>query len=276
MWNRISYTWEVMGHCWGLLRADKKLLVFPVLSSLACLLVLATFAFPLWATDHIHSEHLKTPLNYALVFAFYFCNYFVIVFFNSALITCASLRMAGHEDVPLSRGFEMAGRRIHLIAGWALLSATVGLILQVIENAHEKAGQIVGSLLGMAWTMLTFLAVPALVIDGVGPIEAVKTSAQLFKKTWGEQLVGNFSFGWIFALLSMPIIMLLVLGVFAFAGHHEVPGVLLVGVSLLALVLLAVIQSALQTIFQTTLYLYTRDQKAPLGIDPKLLAGAVA
>jgi hypothetical protein len=275
MWNRISYTWDVMGHCWGLLKADKKLIVFPILSAIACLLVLASFAAPLWMSDQIRSENLKTPLNYALLFAYYFCNYFVIVFFNSALITCASLRMAGHTDVPLARGFEMAGKRIHLIAGWALLSATVGVILQIIENAHSKAGEILSSLLGMAWTMLTFLAVPALVIDGVGPIEAVKTSARLFKKTWGEQVVGNFSFGWIFALLSIPVVILLIVGV-AMLPQSQVLGVMLVALSVLALILLAIVNSALQTIFQTTLYLYTRDQKAPAGLDPRLLQGAVA
>ena len=42
------------------------------------------------------------PWVYGFLFAFYFCNYFVIVFFNAALVSCALIRFNGGE--PTGRG----------------------------------------------------------------------------------------------------------------------------------------------------------------------------
>src|SRR4029077_13330612 len=102
--------------------------------------------------------------------------------------------------------------RLPVIAGWALVSATVGLILRIIEDRSARIGQIVAALLGMAWTVVSFLVVPILVIENKGPIAALKDSTALLKKTWGEQLVSNFSFGMIFFLLALPAFALFILG----------------------------------------------------------------
>ena len=39
-------------------------------------------------------------------------------------------------------------------------------------------------------------------------MEAIKRSANLLKKTWGEQIVGNFGVGIVFGLLSFLVKML--------------------------------------------------------------------
>ena len=133
-------------------------------------------------------------LYYGLLFLFYFLNYFIVIFFNSAVIACAILRMRGGEPT-LSIGFNAALSRLPQIVGWALVAATVGLILRALENVARKrgnlVGQIVAGLLGMAWSVVTFLVVPILVVEKKGPFEAVKESAALLRKTWGEQLVGG-------------------------------------------------------------------------------------
>src|SRR4029078_6704886 len=91
--ERLQTCWNTAGACIDVLKRDKKLIVFPLLSGIACLIVLASFALPLAVikpaflpdgdTDHV-------PIWFWVVlFAFYFCNYFVIYFFNSALVYCA-------------------------------------------------------------------------------------------------------------------------------------------------------------------------------------------
>src|SRR5258707_15327757 len=199
MFRKISYTGSVMGSTWKLLKKDTTLLLFPLLSGICCLLVFASFAIPMWLTGAWEPpKHDATQtqqiLYYGTLFLFYLVNYFVITFFNTAIISCAVLRMVGGEPTAAD-GFREAAARLPQIAGWALVSATVGLILRIIEDRLEKIGRIVAGLLGMGWTVVTYLVVPIIVVERKGPIAAVKGSSALLKKTWGGQLIGNFGFG---------------------------------------------------------------------------------
>ena len=281
MFQRIGYTWTMMKASLDVLRKDKELLAFPLLSGIACLLVLASFIAPLLTnTLPIPAKNappVEQAVFYGYCFLFYFCNYFVIVFFNTAVVACAALRFEGH-DPTLGDGLRAAVARLPQIVGWALLSATVGLILRIIEDRSEKVGRFVAGLLGAAWTLVSFLAVPVLVLEKKGPFAALSGSASLLKKTWGEQLVGGFSFGLIFFLLGIPGWIGVVGGIFLLVSAAALPilayGLLALGI--LYLVVLALVQSVLQTVFQTALYLYARDGRAPAGFTEELLGTAVA
>ncbi|HCS52827.1 MAG TPA: hypothetical protein DIW81_14750, partial [Planctomycetaceae bacterium] len=161
MFQRLSNGWSLAKQSWRVLMLDKELLVFPVVSGFCCLLVLASFIVPLFATGYvdvvlndgqISQEESQDPIAYIILFAFYFVNYFVIVFFNSALVACAIIRFKG-GDPTVADGFRASMNRLPQIAGWAFLSATVGVILKVIESRSEKVGQIVAGLLGAAWSV---------------------------------------------------------------------------------------------------------------------------
>ncbi len=278
MFGKLSYTLSLMSASWRVLRKDKELLIFPVLSGICCLLVVASFAVPIFAAGGLGisggeegAGAQDNALYYVVLGAFYLCNYFVIFFFNSAVIACAVIRMKG-GDPTVGDGMRAAFSRIHLIFAWALVSATVGLILRVIEDRSRTVGAIVAGLLGMAWTVVTFLAVPVLVVEKAGPLTALKRSTQMLKHTWGEQLIGNFSFGIIFLLLGTLALVPVVLG--ALMGS---PAALMAGIALavIYLVLLGLIQSVLHSIFQAALYLYASEGSAPGGFDAGLLGGAM-
>ena len=276
MFARISYTWSLMGASWDILKQDKTLLLFPLLSGLSCLVVLTSFAIPMWLTGAWEPpEHDATQvqqiLYYATLFLFYLVNYFVITFFNTAIVSCAVLRMVGGQPT-VADGFREAVSRLPQIAGWALVSATVGLILRIIEDRSEKIGRIVAGLLGMAWTVVTYLVVPIIVVERKGPIAALKGSTAMLKKTWGEQLVGNFSFGLVFTLLALPAILLVVLGFFSGSGLAII---LCIGLAAVYMLALSLIQSGLQSIFQAAVYLYSRDGSEPGGFPAGLLADAM-
>ena len=270
-----SNTWKLMGASWDLLRKDKELLVFPLISGICCLLILASFASPIIMGGGMHSggdpAH-SAPFGYGSLFLFYFCSYFVITFFNTAVVACAAHRMSG-GDPTVSYGLQEAFDRFNLIIGWAALQATVGLILRTIEDRSEWIGKIVAGLLGMAWTVTSFLVVPVMVLEKKGPLDAVKESASLLRKTWGEQLIGNFSFGLVFLALAVPAFLLLAFGFMSGSGA----GVLIaVTAAILYIIGLILVQSALQAIFQTALYFYARDGKAPRGFENAGLERAVA
>jgi hypothetical protein len=265
-----------MSECWQVLKQEKSLLVFPLISGFCCLLVLASFAVPIFLTGAWHppghgAMTVRQVAYYGTLFAFYAANYFVVVFFNAAMVACAAIRLGGGSPT-VADGLRAAASRLPVIAGWALVSATVGMILRIIEDRSDKIGQIVAGLLGTAWTLVSFLVVPILVIENKGPIEALKDSASLLKKTWGEQLIGNFSFGLVFFVLSLPAFALIFLGFFL---GGMVIGLVCVGVAVIYLLTIALIQSALQAIFQTALYLYARDGQVPQGFRAEVLAGAL-
>lgn len=274
--GKIARTWSLMSECWQVLKQEKSLLVFPLISGICCLMLLASFAVPLYLTgDWQPPAHDAAPPRqvayYGTLFAFYVANYFVVVFFNAAIVACAAIRMGGGKPT-LGDGLRAAASRLPVIAGWALVSATVGLILRIIEDRSDRVGQIVAGLLGMAWTIVSFLVVPVLVIENKGPIAALQESTALLKKTWGEQVVGNFSFGGIFFVLGIPAFLLVLSGFYL--GGAAI-GVLCIVLAAIYLIVLGLIQSALQAIFQTALYLYARDGQVPDGFRAETMDAAL-
>jgi Family of unknown function (DUF6159) len=288
--DRLSRGWELAGQSWEVLKRDKSLVVFPILSGIACLLVVASFLLPLFLVpgvgaglmavfdeDAVGQQKPTAQIAYAaLLFAFYFVNYFVIVFFNTALVSCAIIRFKG-GDPTLSDGLRMAASRLPQIAGWAALSATVGVILKMIEEKTDWIGQIVISLIGTAWAVATYLAVPTLAVEGVGPIEALKRSAGLIRKTWGEGLAGQFGLGWIGFLICLPGIALLFGGVFAIAmAQAVVLGAVLMAFGLIALLAGSIVTSTLKQIFIAGLYVFATEQRVPNGFSQDLMRSAFA
>lgn len=273
--GRISYTWSLMKSSMGVLKQDKELIIFALLSGICCLIVLASFTVPMVVSEGFTLPSKDAPpeqqaVFYGILFLFYFINYFIIVFFNTAIISCALIRMKGGNPT-LGDGFSASFSRLPQIAGWALISATVGLILRIIEDKNEKIGRFVAGLLGMAWTITTFLAVPVLVVEKKGPIAAFKESTALLKKTWGQQLAGNFGFGLVFFLLFLPGIGLIAAGI-ALGGNAIL---IFIAAAVLYFIIIALIQSTLQAIFQAAVYLYAKEGTAGTGFDESMLQGAM-
>lgn len=266
MFTRISNGLSLARSSWAVLLKDKHLLVFPMISGLMFLMVVVSFAIPLgvlvdWrqVEQHMHNHKNQPPVwVYAVTFAFYFCCYFVMIFCNSALLSCALLRLNG-QDSTLGDGFRAAFARLPQIAAWAFVSATVGLILKAIENAHEKIGEIVAALLGTAWSLMTFFVTPVLVVEKVGPLSAVSRSMSLLMKTWGEAAVGNLGLGLFLFLLAIPIFLVFALGIYMIATGTVLLGAILLAAGVVCLLLHSAISSALHTILLAALYQYASE-----------------
>jgi hypothetical protein len=280
MFERLSNGWELARESLAVLRKDKQLLVFPFISSIACLAVLASFAVPLWFTKYLQvlfegggGDLQNDPAAWAILFAFYAVNYFVIVFFNSALVGCAVIRFKGGEPT-LRDGLRAATNRLPQIVAWSLVSATVGVILRAIESWSEKAGQIAAALLGAGWSIATYFVVPVLVVEHVGPIDAVQRSLSILKRTWGEALGANFGIGFIIFLASLIGVVPFVGGIFAMATGNVILGAILLTAGLLWLMVVALVSSALDTILLAALYLYAAEGTVPRGFNESVLGGA--
>lgn len=273
MFDRIARSFELAKSSWNVLRSDKKLILFPIISALATIAVLIAFIGPLvglYAANVIKFDDNNNQVPiwvYPVTFAFYFCTYFVIIFCNSALVSCALMRFNGQEPT-LGDGFRAAGARLPQIAAWSLVSATVGLILNVIENAHEKAGAIISAVLGTAWSIMTYFVVPVLVVEKVGPFAAVGRSVALLKKTWGEALSGYVGLGLFQFLILLPGILLLVVAVAAGAATNSlVLGLGLGALGVIWLLLGSAVCAAMSTIFLSALYQYAAFDKVPSAFN---------
>lgn len=278
MFERISNGFAMAKSSWHVVMSDKKLLWFPVVSGIMFLIVVASFWIPigiLFDQGKLLDANGKPHLwFYPVAFAFYFCTTFVVVFCNAALVSCALMKFNGQETT-LGDGFRAAMARLPQIIMWSLVSATVGLLLKAIENANEKVGYWIAAILGTAWSIMTYFVVPILVVEKVGPFEAVSRSIKVMKKTWGESLTGKMGIGLFLFLLAIPLIILLVIAVFVAMKMPVVGIIMLVAVGILFLLYMAV-SAALNTVFIAAIFQYATKDEVPEGFERRSLAHAFA
>lgn len=269
--SRISRGFQLFKETFGILKKDREMVLFPILSGIVTLIVVATFLLPLVFSGVLAGTGSGgSILMYALLFVFYAVSYFIVIYFNTALVSCALIRLDG-RDPTFMDGIHAASARIGKILSWTLIAATVGLILRLIRGDGDNLlASIASALLGAAWSLATFFVIPVIVVDDLGGFAAIQRSWKLFKSTWGETVVGSFSLGLIF----IPAVLLLFAGVLVMvAGSFEV-GMVIIAAALLLWVVSAVLYGALQGIFVAVMYRYATTGEVPDAIDRSLVEGA--
>jgi hypothetical protein len=264
MFSSFSRSWELVKASWAVLRADKELIVFPIVSMIGMIIVSIAFVVPSIAAGIFDSATRGGRggggvLSLIVAFLFYVVLYSVIFFANTALVGAALMRLRG-ENPTLGDGFRIASEHAGAILGYAVISATVGVVLRSIAQRSGIIGQIVIGIIGFAWNVATYLVVPVLVVEKLGPIDAIKRSAALLKATWGEQLTGNFSMGGIFFLIGLVGTFILALPICALSGTNSASVILLpIVLMVIFWVAIGVISSTLQGIFTAALYRYATE-----------------
>lgn len=273
--RRITNSIALAKSSWSVLKAEKELALIPVISFFATLAVMALagggvyFSLTEKVTQPGNTTSLApTPLTYVVGAIGYLAVTFVVTYFAAVLVSGAHQYLTGGNPT-LGSAFAQASSRLGQIFAWSMLTGTVGLILQAIRSRAGFLGQIVVNLVGMAWEIVTWLAVPVVVVEGTGAIDSLKRSAGLFKKTWGENLVAQGGFGILGLLLMLPAVAIaLLVGVaIPFAG-------LLIAALWVAVV--SVVLSALNGIFRTALYMYAAGEPTPAQFSQAELDGAFA
>lgn len=279
--NRIKRSWKLAQASLEVLKQDKELLIFPIISSIVMIFVTLTFLIPT-LLGNVFDTILNTGFpvfGYVVLFLFYLVQYFVVYFNSTALVGAAMIRLRG-GDPTVKDGFQIALSRVLPIAGWALVSATVGLLLNMLSRNSKKKGgglgSIISSLLGAAWNVVTFLVVPVIAVEGIGPFKAIKRSWNLLKRSWGEQIAGTLSIGLVFALIGILGGLLLAgFGVgLSFLLESILPGILFGGLLVLFILALSLLSSTLSGIFTASVYAYAAENQVGL-IDEGLIQDAI-
>jgi len=264
-----------------MLKNHKKLIFFPLISSVFITLIMLSF----FGISHgsFVEEKLGVLTSKVALFAYYLISFFITIFFSSALVACAYMYMVGREPT-IKFGLSYAFKNIHKIFVWSLISATIGLLLRILPRRAKSSrmrliSEIIASIFGMAWSMLTFFIVPILIFEKLSLIQSIKRSGELFKKTFGEIIVGyTWLFGFFFAsgLLGISLILILGLGIIDVL-HLDIkePFLIVWPVVILYGFILGIIASTIWEIFRTAVYYYAYNRKLPAGFSFESLDKAV-
>jgi len=248
--DRLSNGWKIAMTSFKILKANKQLVIFPILSGISLLLIFGSFVTILlagvgWDTDAL--QQTSRGMDYLFIFLYYLVNYFIVVFFNTALVHCTHLYFKG-EEVTIEKGIRFSMNRIGAIFAWSMFAATVGMILRLLAENLGSLGKILIGLIGIVWSVATFFVVPVIAYENVGPIAALKRSAQMMKEKWGERIGAGFSFG----LVSLIATLVIGGGLFVIGAIFNV--IVAIFLAVLGVLFVAAVMSAIRTIFISAVY----------------------
>jgi len=275
--GRISSGWALTKQSWSVLKNDRSLVIFPVLSAVFAMVALAA----IWAPTVIIAgvfvngtlEQNNPVFGVAAVVTIYVST-FIAIFFNVALAACAARSLRG-EDTKVGEGISAAMRRIGPILGWTFVAGTVGLILQILENRFPIAGRIAVWIAGAAWAIATFFVVPVIALEGTGPFRSLKRSVQVVKAKWGEGATGQVAISAVTGLIVFVLVLAGGGAGFALFSAGLAPlGIAVGAIAAAAVIVVAIISSALNSIFRVAVYQFAVTGQAPAAFDARLVQTA--
>lgn len=290
--GRIGIGWQLAKRSWSVLASDRSLMWFPVLSAIFAILatgILVGLGTMLDWTALSDTTSTTTVVGdasattqaepFPIIFTIFailagYVSATIAIFFNVALVSCVTRSIDG-EDTTVGEGVAAARERLGVIIKWGIFSYTVGLVLRAIEERVPLGGRIAVWIAGAAWAMATLLVIPVLAFEGLGPIDALKRSAGLFKDRFGEAIIGRGAIAMsVFLVAMVPAIVLIVLAVLVASTSVVLAG-LLGGAAVVVIVAAMIVGSTLTQVFNTALYRFAVDGTAGLGFDERDFAGLI-
>lgn len=269
MFSTIQRSYAIFRQSLSVLRQDTEILIFPVLSGIFTILAFAGIAWGGVVTGFFQrlaesgDRSLEANvLGYGALFVWYFVNWFIVLFFNVGVVACARIRLEG-GDPTVADGFRAARENLGRIVTWALVSATVGLILRVIAERSKLVGALIANFLGAAWAIATYFVVPVMIFEKRGAKDSMTASTRLIGKTWGESLVAAAGVGIVIMLFGVAGLALPIAGLFIS------PTAAVIGLAAMILywIVLSILSSALTGIYRTGLYLYATKGNATPALN---------
>jgi hypothetical protein len=286
--------------CCSVLTRNKSLLAFPVVTFVFSIFVLMLFLAPVAVVPTGHSvfqrEHweqvgskffsnetradgsetsVRNPQALAYWVALYLVSMFVVTFTNVAFYHEILSALRG-GDASVQRGLSFAATKWKSVLLWTLLAGAVGIIIRMIEEKFSFVARWVARLLGAAWSVACIFVIPILVENSsANPVESLKKSALLLKRTWGETIIG-------YAGLALGNLIIFVLSVVIFLGclfygvsQDVILAPALISAAWLLLIFAyAYLMSVASQVYRGALYLFAAEGAVVSGFTPDLLNAA--
>ncbi|MFK8001945.1 MAG: DUF6159 family protein [Polyangiales bacterium] len=267
----------------SVMKQDPEMVGFALLGAISSVLFMAALLVPTIILQFVGattSEVAFGVIQYLALFFVYFGLAFIATFFNTCVVYTAKVRFEG-GDATFGQSLKFAFTRLPQIAAWSAVAASVGLFLKMLDNAARRNGGVVGmilrgllSVMGFAWSVMTLFVVPAMVYDGVGPIEAIKRSSKTLKQTWGESLARHFGFGLLQFLVSLPGWLGFFVA-FALAGTSVGLGLTVGCLCVAYLIVVTLVFQVANSVFNTALFHYARSGQPAGSYDARMLQSAI-
>jgi hypothetical protein len=275
--GRIASGWALTKQSWAVLKNDRSLVIFPILSTIFAVIAVAAIMVPaaFLTGTHVNGtlEQNNPMYGVAAIVAIYVST-FVTIFFNVALAACAARSLRG-EDTKVGEGLSAAMRRIGPIIGWTLVAGTVGLILRILEERFPIAGKIAVWIAGAAWAVATFFVIPVIALEGTGPVRSLKRSVAVVRAKWGEGATGQAAISAVTGLIVFAVVLGGGAGAYALFSVGLTPVAIAVGaIAVAAVIVVAIISSALNSIFRVAVYQYAATGQVPASFDSGLVQSA--
>lgn len=256
--------------------ADKEMLWVPVLAILFQFFIVGmlviTVLIPAGMLSIVaEAEPVENSVaTYAFIFATYLISAFTLAYAQATIAHMVYVRM--HNGNPtLWEGLRKAGSHVFALFVWACITSTVGMILRMIAERSQILMRIMVAILGVMWSVLTYFVVPAMVIGNRSAFEAISHSGSVFRKTWGETLVTGISLSLMFAVPIIVLSVILVGGV-AITGVDPRGLIVYGGVFIIAIIMMVLLSSVLDSVLRTLLYVYATESALPPNFNQELLS----
>jgi hypothetical protein len=253
--GRIRRSWRLTRSAWDLVRSRWEMqalafmgILFAAIASILILYVGGYFE---------HGRHDQGSMLFVALLAGY-ASTLISVFFNVALAAAADEAMDG-ERMTLGEALEEAARNFGSIALWSLISLGVGVLLNAIARRIPLGGRVVEWLLGAAWALTTIFVVPLIALENAEPVPAVRRSAKLLKRRWGEGVSGTLTIAAWTVLATIPAVFVICIGL-GVSDRNPGAGTLWIAVGLLMIIVTWVLASAARVVFAVALYRYAVDE----------------
>lgn len=276
--GRVKAGWLLFKEAFRFMWADKEMLWVPVIAALANMLLLGAIIALIVAVVLSTSEAAleKYPVEYLFMFLVYLAGAFTLSLSQAAVAHMVFVRAHG-GDATLGQALTKAFSHWGNLFIWSAITATVGLVLRAIYDRSELLGKIITAVLGAAWGVMTYFVVPAIVIDNKKPVDSIKKSALVFKQTWGESLVSNISFGLLFFLAYLFVIVSLG-GLVVAAYAFDTFALIIVAFVLFVIwiIAFALVSSSISAVLRVLLYIYATEGTVPENFNRELLEKMLA
>jgi hypothetical protein len=202
---------------------------------------------------------------------------------SGGLVAAADTELSG-GDSSIGHGISRSIERLMTLIGWDLIATVINIIVGFIRGNNQNGAasalrNIAAAGVLSMWSLITFFVVPFIMLDGQGPIGAIKKSFALFKEKWGTQIFGGVRIGGVIGLATvLPGILLVVLGFFATNLDNSTllaGGIFLIVLGILLFMVGALLISTMRGIFSVVLFRFAKDGVIEGGFTDQELADAV-
>ena len=275
MAKRTRQGWKLLQQSLSVMMENKKLFIFPIISTFLCLIALIAILAPFSQLEHLHLPLTQAEFHqiywlYVILLTYFFITHLIIFFFNAALTIGTNTYFKGNLP-KLNDALKIAIQQFWRILLWTLFATTIGIFIMFFSNALRKFKFTKDYFGELSWPIVNYLTAAILIIEKKGPIKTLKRSTHLIQSTWGEPVIATFGFAWILLISRLVGLIPLVIGLLVGGSINIIMGST---ITVIVYLVISMINSSTRTVLCSAIYLYAAEGLIPSHFDETLIQQA--